>query len=322
VIEQRYVPQPVVDPQMQAILARIAEVTRGWPDYPALPPEAARAQFRRLHARWNTPRPPMRRTLELEVPLAWGSLAARYYEPVDECLGLVLYLHGGGWMLGDLDTHDRAARMLALASNACVLSLAYRLAPEHPFPAPLEDVLGAVDWLSGELGVHGTPKRLALAGDSAGANLALAALLELRARGGPTPVGAALFYGVYDQDWESASQRAFGDGRFGLTTERMRWYAGQYLGGRTDLARDPRVSPVRGELRGLPPLFVAAAGLDPLLDDSLALARRLEEAGTPCELRIYEGVAHGFMQMSSDLDAARRAFDDAGAALGRMLAAA
>ncbi len=312
---------PYVDPEMREVMARTAERMRGLPDYCDLPIAQARAQFRRLHEHWNRDKPAMRRTVDLRIPGPAGPIPARMYNPSEDCVGLVIYLHGGGWVFGDLDTHEAAARQLALAAQSCVLAVAYRLAPEHRFPAALEDVLAALEWLGGESAVPAAPTRFVLAGESAGANLALSAMIARRQRRQGLPRGAALFYGVYDQNWASASQRALGDGRFGLSTARMRWYASQYLGEQAQLARDPRVSPARADLHGLPPLFVSAASLDPLLDDSRTLCRRLDTAGIPHEFVVYEGVTHGFMQMSAELAIARRAYADAGRAIRAMIAA-
>lgn len=304
---------------MREVIARTAERARGLPDYCDLPIAQARAQYRRLHEHWNRVKPAMRRTVDLRIPGPAGPIPARMYSPSEDCEGLVIYLHGGGWVFGDLDTHDAVVRQLAVAAQSCALAIAYRLAPEHRFPAALEDVLAVLDWLSAESSFPAAHRRFVLAGDSAGANLALAAMIARKQSGQALPRGAALFYGVYDQNRGSASQRMLGDGRFGLSTARMRWYAAQYLGEQAPLAKDPRVAPARADLRGVPPLFVAAASLDPLLDDSRTLSRRLDAAGVAHDLVVYEGVTHGFIEMSAELAIARRALADAGGALRAMI---
>lgn len=314
-------PDPYVDPEMPAILAANAERMRGLPNYENVPIAEGRAIFSKLHAHWNEPKIAMRRTVDLTVPGSDGPIRARYYTPGQECVGLVIYLHGGGWTFGDIDSHDRACRLLARESGACVLSVDYRLAPEHPFPAGLEDTLAVLRWLREDSELPAIRHRIALAGDSSGANLAMAAMLSLRASGARQPEAAALFYGVFQVDWNTGSHRAFGDGRWGLSTTRMGWYAANYLGERPELAVDPLVSPALADPAGLPPVFLNAAGLDPLLDDTLAVAGRLAAAHVPHTLRIYPGVIHGFMQMSSELAAARQAFADAGAWLRAKLTA-
>jgi acetyl esterase len=197
------------------------------------------------------------------------------------------------------------------------------MAPEYPFPAPLDDCVAAVRWIRAEaqqLGVD--PDRVVLAGDSAGANLALASLLDLRDAGTSTTErpcrGGALFYGCFWRRLDTPPHARFGDGSLRLGTDEMRWFWQHYLG---DSSRpDPRAEPIYADLRRLPPLFLMAAALDPLFDDTLELDRRLEAAGVARELKVYPGLVHGFLQMTPRCAAARAAVRDAGQAIRRMLA--
>jgi acetyl esterase len=204
---------------------------------------------------------------------------------------------------------------LAAASGFAVLGFDYRLAPEHPFPAGLDDMLQAIAFAeAGGLGEGVDATRLMLAGDSAGANLALAALLARRGSGARPARGAALFYGCFAPDFETESHARLGSGGFLLSTARMRWYWRNFLGAETEDTRS-LAAPGRAALAGLPPLYLAAAGLDPLLDDTLDLSRRLAHAGVAHRLDLVPGVVHGFLRMARELPAARATLEAAGAFL-------
>jgi acetyl esterase len=293
-----------IDPAMAAILERGRADPA--PDYTKLPLAEGRATFERFAAGWNQDPPVIAERLDLTVPTRWGAMAARLYRPSPEHgLPLVIYVHGGGWTFGSIRTHDRAMAHLALEGSFAVLGIDYRLAPDHPYPAAIDDVadtLAALD--SGILGERVDTSRLGISGDSAGAGIALGALLDpaLRER----ISAAALFYGCYAPVFDTASHSAFGGGDFQLTTARMRWYWRNWLGALADDSVTP-ATPARCELAGLPPIYLNAAGLDPLRDETFDLARRLAEAGNDCRIDLFAGVCHGFMQMASRLPAARRA---------------
>jgi acetyl esterase len=310
---------PYLDPHMEPILARMRQP--GAVDPSTLPHAEGQELFHANAAYWNTPSPPMASVEDLTLAGPAGPLRARLYRP-EAAAGdaLVVHLHGGGWTFGSVDSHDRASRLLARASGLPLLSVDYRLAPEHPTPAGAEDALAVIDAVAaGAAGRALEPSRIALAGDSAGANIALGALLLRRDAGQPPLAGAALFYGCYAPDVETESCRRFGGGDFGLSVVRMRRYWSNYLGAtRPD---DPVAAPLHADLAGLPPLYLNAAGLDPLLDDTLNLANRLSHAGVPFTLDVAPGVVHGFMQMSSELPAAARAIRQGAEALRRMLSA-
>jgi acetyl esterase len=303
-----------------AILAR----ARAAPafDYAAMEMAEARALFARNNAYWNRLEVPLPEIREMSLPGPAGAMRARLYRPQGgtSALPVLLYVHGGGWTFGDVDSHDRCMRILAQESGAAVLGFDYRLAPEHPFPAALDDTRAALAWIRAHGARSGLDAgRIAIGGDSAGANIALAALAAERDGGAPALAGATLFYGCYAPLHDTESHRRFGGGDFVLSTSRMRWYWRNYLG---DLPEDTTALavPLRADLRGLPRLFLNAAGLDPLLDDTILLAGRLAHAGTPYELDLVPGVIHGCMQQTAEEPAAAASLSRAATYLARALA--
>ena len=254
------------------------------------------------------------------VPGPAGEIPVRVYRPSDEpALPVLVWFHGGGWTIGSLETHDNTCRSLANAVKCIVVSVDYRLAPEHKFPAATDDAFAATRWVAEhatELG--GDPDRIAVGGDSAGGNLAAVVSLLARDAGGPAVVFELLVYPVTDHEFESPSMRENAKGYF-LELESMRWFYNQYLRDERDCA-DWRFSPARAtDLAGLPPAFVLTAEFDPLRDQGEAYARRLEAAGVPVDARRYGGVFHGFFGMRDLMDPAREAFDDVTKALRRAL---
>jgi acetyl esterase len=291
-------PMAELHPDMQAII----ELMATWPLKPVqdLSPAEARAQdARHYDPFWNADAPPVAAVTDHRLPAEGRSIPIRLYDP-----GLVrpapclVYFHGGGFVLGGLDSHERVCRELALAGKVLVAAVGYRLAPEHKFPLPLDDCIVATEFLllgDGRFGID--PRRVAVGGDSAGGNLALSTLLALRDRAGPKPRAGILVYGMFAADPDTPSQHAFGDGRYLLTSAELEWYWDRYLAGPAD-RRDPRAVPLLADLGGLPPLYIAAAGLDPLLDDSLRLVERLKAAGQPHLYREWPGLTHAALQMS------------------------
>lgn len=294
---------PFVEPQMQAILNRL----RAGPqtDFKTMPIAEARRQSDAATIPWSDGAPEMR-TRNLTVDADGHEMRARLYLPVEgPIVSPILYIHGGGWTFGSIDTHDGTMRNLAEAAQRPVLGIDYRLAPEHPFPAPLDDVLTAIAFVeTGGLGTQISAHDMAIAGDSAGANLALAALLARRDRRLPQLASAALFYGCYAPDFTTASHAEFGDGAYLLTSVNMRWYWTNFLG-REGADTTSLAVPVRSDLSGLPPLYLSAAGLDPLRDDTLQLAQKLAASGVSFRCDHVPGVVHGCLRMTRELDAAR-----------------
>jgi acetyl esterase len=260
---------------------------------------------------------------DLTVAGAEGPLEARLYAPTptERPGGLLLYLHGGGWVSGDLDTHEGPCRLLAHHAGVPILAVHYRRAPEHPFPAAVDDAFAALRWTRDHAGALGAdPSGIAIGGDSAGGNLAAVASRVARDAGEPAPAMQLLIYPVTDLSEKHRSYRLFREG-FYLTEGDMDWYRDHYLSDEETL-RDPRVSPLLVEdLSGLPPAYVVTAGFDPLRDEAEAYARRLEEAGVPVAVRRHTGLIHGFANLSAVLPAARAAMLEAAGALRMGLAA-
>ncbi len=294
---------PFVEPQMQAILDRMRQGPQV--DFKTMPIAEARRQSDAASIPWSSGAPEMT-ARELTIDAGAHEMRARLYMPVEEPIGsLILYIHGGGWTFGSIDTHDGTMRNLAAAARRPVLGIDYRLAPEHPFPAPLEDTLTAIAFIeAGGLGIPISAGKMSIAGDSAGANLALAALLARRDQGLPRLASAALFYGCYAPDFTTSSHAAFGGGAYLLTSVNMRWYWSNFLGRQSDDTTS-LAAPLRHDLSGLPPLYLSAAGLDPLRDDTLQLVEKLAASGVSFRCDHVPGVVHGCLRMTRELDAAR-----------------
>jgi acetyl esterase/lipase len=298
-----------LDPQAQAVIDLV--VKSGRPAYHQLSPKDARQLFRETRPA-STPAPPeigSVRNLTADGP--HGPIPLRIYRPagVPASTPLPAYVcfHGGGWVIGDLDTHDVLGRQITAASGASVVSVDYRLAPEHKFPAAADDAWAATRWVvahAGELGLDAS--RLAVGGDSAGGNLAAVVSLLARDAGGPSIALQVLIYPVTDVAAETRSYQDFADGYL-LTRDAMRWFVAHYLDAR-DEAADWRASPLRApSLAGLPPALVVTAGFDPLRDEGEAYARRLRDAGVRVDSVGYGGMIHGFVPMGRLIDTASHA---------------
>ena len=243
----------------------------------------------------------------------------RVYRPrPDEGLPIFVVLHGGGWVIGNVEEYDRTARQLANASGAIVVSVDYRSSPEHPFPAPLDDCWRALQWTAAhaaELG--GDAARLAIGGDSAGGNLAAVCALRARDAGGPDLALQVLVYPVCDSDPETASYKANGTGYL-LEAEQMQWFFDCYTeGGKTD-PTGWEISPLRAaDLHGVAPALVITCEYDPLRDEGEAYAERMRDAGVVVEARRFDGMIHGFFGCPAAFDASREAMTEVGTALRR-----
>ncbi len=301
-----------MSPTMASVAQRLQQEDGHLPNPMHIPLAQARQNFNATNTRWNAVDPAAVAVERFTIPCPTHTMGAVRLTPRTGVRpGALLYLHGGGWVFGSIDTHLGAMARLAQGSGLTVVGIDYRLAPEAPFPAGLNDAMRAWHWLRAQQGPQASSGPWFVSGDSAGANLALALMLDLRNLGEPLPDAALLFYGVYSANHQTESHIRCGQGQFGLSSEKMAWYRAHYLSGERQDAEDPRVSPLHAALEGLPPMYLNAAGLDPLRDDSLQLARRLAQAKVPCQLRVVEGVVHGFMQMGSVLPEARTAFEDA-----------
>ncbi|HEX6420572.1 MAG TPA: alpha/beta hydrolase [Acidimicrobiales bacterium] len=307
-----------VTPEVRSILDFI-EAAQG-PPSDEMTPDEVRAGYEALSA--IGAQAEMASVTERVVPGPGGDIPVRVYVPTREPgpRPVLVYFHGGGWVIGSLDTHDRTVRALAAGSGATVVSVGYRLAPEHPFPAAVEDALAAVRWVAANAAhLHVDPSRLAVGGDSAGGNLAAVVAIELR----DAPVDIRfqlLVYPVTDGTMSHRSIDENGEGYF-LTKATMAWFLGHYLGDgdRTD----PRVSPLHAPdeaLAGLPPALVVTAEYDPLRDEGEAYAARLAAAGVDATAHRYDGMIHGFFAMADMVPEGKAAIDEACDALRRALA--
>lgn len=307
-----------LDPDAAAFLEQLQ--ASGAPPLNALAPAEARAAIAAL--RHNAPPPePVAAVADRTIPGPDGPIPVRVYTPAGEApYPLLVYFHGGGWVIGDLDTVDATCRALANRSGCLVVSVDYRLAPEHKFPAAVRDAYAATAWVAAEgAALGGDPRRLAVGGDSAGGNLAAAVALMARDRGGPAIRFQLLVYPVTDFAFDTASYRQNGADYF-LTTDMMRWFWGHYLRSEAD-AQSPYVCPLRVDnLSGLPPAQVITAEFDPLRDEGEAYAEKLRRYGVPVTVKRYAGMIHGFFTLTPFMRQAYDALDLAGRTLREVLA--
>jgi acetyl esterase len=302
-----------LDPQVKALLDQMAALNL--PAISTLSPEAARQQVEMTRAA-APPGQPVHQVEDRTIPGPAGEIPIRIYRPADDGpLPALVYFHGGGWVICNIGTHDAVCRSLANGSGCVVISVEYRLAPEHPFPAAAEDAYAATRWVvenAAALGVD--PARVAVGGDSAGGNLTAAVTLMARDQGGPPLAFQLLVYPVTDASYDTASYTENAEG-YMLTRVSMEWFWNHYLRDEADRT-NPLASPLRAEsLSGLPPALVITAEFDPLRDEGEAYADRLRQAGVPVVCSRYDGMIHGFFGMELVLDQAKRAVAEASNAL-------
>lgn len=307
-----------LDPQARALLDQVAAF--GVPPLHTLSVAEARRATAAMAALQGEPEP-IARVENRTIPGPAGEIPVRVYTPShDGPLPVLVYYHGGGWVIGSLETHDGTCRGLANAAGCVVVSVDYRLAPEHKFPAAAEDAYAAAVWVAEHAAALGVDAaRVAVGGDSAGGNLAAVVSLMARDRGTPCLIYQLLVYPVTDAACDTASYRENADGYF-LTRDMMQWFWNHYLPNDSD-CRDPYHSPLRAaRLNGLPPALMITAEFDPLRDEGEAYAERLRAAGVPVQLTRYHGMVHGFFGLGAALDQAKVAMADASAALGAAFA--
>jgi acetyl esterase len=296
-----------LDPDAAAVFKAFQEAGR--PAYETLTPAEARAFYLAARVVSNPEPPELESVRPLSIPAPHGSIPARLYTPkrlrkTDGLAPCLVFFHGGGWVIGDLDSHDVVCRKLADQGELIVISVDYRLAPEHKFPAAVDDAITATKWIATnarQLGVDAS--RLTVGGDSAGGNLAAVVAISARDGNGPAISGQVLIYPATDFAMTHASHRE-PETSILLTHSVIRWFRDHYLSGSAD-THDWRASPVRaGTLIGLPPAYVLTAGGDPLRDEGDEYAKRLKEAGVPVTFRHFSGQFHGFFTMGKLLDQA------------------
>ncbi|KDF02412.1 esterase [Mycolicibacterium aromaticivorans JS19b1 = JCM 16368] len=303
-----------LDPQIAGL---IDTLDSGFPPVHTMTGAQARAAIRARFVPNPNPEP-VSHVVDRQIEVAGGSVGVRIYRPEsDEPLPILVYAHGGGFVFCDLDSHDGLCRNLANSIPAVVVSVDYRLAPEHRWPTAAEDVFAATRWAAShaaELG--GDPGRIAVGGDSAGGNLAAVTAVMARDRDSVAIAAQLLLYPVIAADFDTESYRRFGRGYYNPRPA-LQWYWDQYVPAVTD-RQHPYASPLQADLTGLPPAVVVVAGHDPLRDEGNAYANALTAVGVPTTRCSYDGGIHGFMTMPM-LDVAHQARREAGRALGELL---
>jgi acetyl esterase len=308
-----------LDPQAKGLLDAMA--ANPGPRIIDLPVPEAREMYRGIAATLDLQGVPIGKVEDRNIPGPDGDIPVRLYTPVaagGDALPVLVYFHGGGWVIGDLETHDALCRTFANEAGCKVVAVDYRLAPEHRFPAAADDCLAAVKWVEAngsDIGVDAT--RIAVAGDSAGGNLAAVVSQLAKAGKGPKIAFQLLIYPVTDTDVDTASYRANAAGYF-LERDGMIWFFDHYLNGAD--RNDTRIAPLKAaSLAGLPPAYVVTAGFDPLKDEGRAYAEALKAAGVPTEYVNYEGMIHGFFNLQGAFDVSRDAVKAAAKALKEAL---
>ena len=312
-------------PQVAALLERVAKT--GLPAYHEVPPAVARRLYRDARGAL-TPDPPAIESAQLLLAPgpagssggpASGPVPVRAYRPKgagkDELLPALVYFHGGGWVIGDLDTHDVVCRTLANGARCAVFSVEYRKAPEAPFPAAVDDCYSALSFVSSNSSsLKINSKQIAVGGDSAGGNLATVMALMAREAGAPAISFQLLIYPGADMRMQHPSIKRNGEGYL-LTEKVMVYFRGHYVPREADW-HDWRVSPLLAKsLQGLPPAFLLTAGFDPLVDEGKEYAERMQKEGVPVEYKNYPDMVHGFITMGRVLDTANAALADCARAL-------
>ena len=320
-LDRLLAPEAKRSAEMEAVWQFVLEEDKKLPDQTGMTMAEQRKVAALRNGRWNNGEPPVAKVERISVPSGHAGapeVVCDLYTPDNAEPGCVVYIHGGGWANGSIESHTRVPRTLANSLARRVLNVEYRLAPEHPYPAGLQDCVAAWRWVADQAsktaGFKGT---LAISGDSAGANLSVATMLhEIRA-GRRRADCSLLFYGVYGCDFDTPSYQRFASGH-GLMRSGMEKFLDMYAPGGSgpDAPRyDPFISPVLASealLARLPPIYLAAAGMDPLLCDSVNFAQRLQQVGVAYDITVHEGVHHGFMQITERLSEARRAYELAG----------
>jgi acetyl esterase len=300
-----------LDQQARRVLDQLAAL--GLPPSHTVSPQQARIN---MNSRPQSAGPEVARVEDRAIPGPGPDVPVRIYTPDGRGpFPVLVWFHGGGWVVGDLDTADGTARRLTAQTGCVVVSVDYRLAPEARFPAAAEDCYAVTQWVAtNAAGIDADPGRIAVGGDSSGGNLAAVVSLMARDRGVSPPVFQLLVYPVIARDFDTGSYRQNGEG-YGITRDSMKWYWDLYLTEDAD-ASNPYAAPLlANDLSGLPPALVITAEFDPLCDEGEAYAQRLQEAGVAVTYSRYDGMIHGFFGMPAFIDRGRIAVGEASAAL-------
>lgn len=306
-----------VDAQMKPVIERMNAVAAERGPIGSVPATMMRERFNEDVKGWNEDLPILDNISDRLCASSAGPIPVRLYDPDSSAalLPCLIFIHGGGWIVGDLDTNERSLRMLAKLSGVRILSVDYPLAPESKFPIGLNACVAVAHWVRENGAGWGLDtNRLAVGGDSAGGNLALATALDLRDAGDQWLQFALLVYAALSPESTSQSYQQFGNGEFGLGVDAMNFFWSQYLAEESE-RNDPRAAPLLANMNDLPETYLISAGLDPLTDDSRCLEIALHSEGVPVTHRHYPGVVHGFFSMALFIDAGARAIEEAASAM-------
>lgn len=312
---------PPLDPQIAQFVKRMRAESAQFPPRESMTIVKAREVAEIVRKPWTEGGPIMAKTVDRKAPTRHGDVRIRIYCPdAHQLKPAFVYLHGGGWTLFSIDTHDRLMREYASRAGVIVIGIDYSRAPEARFPQPVEEAVDVLRWIAREGASLGLDvSRIVVGGDSAGGNISIASALMLRDAGENILRGMVLNYGSFDiANMVTESVVRYGGGDYLLTTHMMAWFRWQYIGASGE-ASNPLASPLYADLKGLPPAFMAISELDVLHDQNLAMEQALKAAGVPVEAHIYPGTVHSFLEAVSIADVSVKAFDDAARWLKRVL---
>ena len=317
--------RPEIDPEISIFVEGVSKAWAEHPPFMSIPIEEARRVAEKVRAPWRVNGPEMAKVSEHSVPTSTGPLRVRLYDPgVSKPGPVLIYLHGGGFILFSLDTHDRLMREYAAAGNFMVLGVDYPLSPEARYPAALNQIVELMDWLhsngASALGIN--PGRVAIGGDSAGGNLSVATALRLRDRGTPDRLkGMLLNYGAFSTECSDEAEERFGGPDAVLQRAEMDHYYHSYLGPEGVARPEPYAAPLLANLEGLPPAFLAIPECDLLAEQSYEMSNRLKDAKVEVSSVVYRGATHSFLEAMSVAKVARRAIEDGASWVKKVLGA-
>lgn len=301
-----------LQPEIQRFLDTLSEQAKAFPPAQTITPVQARLNAELVRSHFTSEGPDMVRIEEIVIPYTQVGVKIRLYYPSDAPASpAFFYLHGGGWVLFSLDTHDRVMREYAKRANVCVIGIDYSLAPEHRYPSQIDEIVHSILWcMEHAKKLNIDPQKFAIGGDSAGANLSTASCLKLRSLGHPALIKALILnYGAFDARMVKRKLVPPNADEILLTSEEMIWFWESYLGD-NNLVCNPLVSPVLAELTGLPPTFMAIAEYDILYQENMAMLSRFKASGISVDACVYQGTIHGFLESICYGGVAEQAFQD------------
>jgi acetyl esterase len=303
-------PAPL-DPQVQLFVQKMAADASKFPRRDTVSIDEGREIAEQVRAPWTEGGPQMARTVEHQVPTRHGEVMVRVYYPSERRMpGAFFYIHGGGFVLFSVNTHDRVMREYAQRAGIVVVGINYTRAPEAKFPQPIEECIDTVNWLKANAGaLEFDAAQLFIGGDSAGGNLSLGTCMHFRDIGESPIRGMVLNYTGFSTDLYQDSVVRYGAGDFGLSLHMMVWFYRNYLGRKEDYT-DPRMNLLDADLRGIPPAYLVITECDPLYDGNIDMVAKMKNEGVDVESKIYKGTVHSFLEAVSVAEVAGVAFDD------------